>query len=222
MCRIILILTLIAGLNTPVKSQASLQINYFMSTDVTVLTPTTTSANLFNVVVQNVSLVDTFSNNLNVNVGVVDTLGQVQVMDIVDKGFQTINSNDTLTLDTVHINVNPSYFVDGNNTVVIWPAASGTYTNDSLVFTFTYNNVNEVENRDINIKLGPNPATESLYLGDPENMVKQVRIRTVDGKLLRKLPTNEFIFVGNLHEGIYLVEIETIQGLHTRKLIIQH
>ncbi|HYG52220.1 MAG TPA: T9SS type A sorting domain-containing protein [Flavobacteriales bacterium] len=217
---ILIVVVLTAGF---AKSQATLRINYVMGSSVNdTITPGLTYAELYGVNVANLSFTYAFSDSLKVNVGVVDTLGQVQVMDINNVGFQIIPMADSITLDTVGVNVNTSYFVDGNNTVVIWPAASGTYTFDSLYYNFVYTSVNEILTRDINVQMGPNPAAEFLYLGDPENSVKQVRIRTVEGKFVRPAHTNAFIFVGDLNEGIYLVEMKTANGIFTRKLIVHH
>lgn len=222
MRRIVLILMLFTGLALTGNTQASLRINYITSSSVDTITPGLTYAELYGVNVANVSFLYTFNDSLKVNVGVFDTLDQMQVMHIENVGYKTIPTADSITLDTVAVNVNTSYFVDGNNTVVIWPAASGTYTFDSLYFNFVYSSVNEAVAKDINVKLGPNPAVETIYLGDPDNVVKQVRIRNVEGKLVRPAHTNKFIFVGDLTEGIYLVEMQTLHGIYTRRLVIQH
>lgn len=190
-----------------------------------VLSPSVSEVKITDVLVRNYAPAFQFQDSLRINIGVVDSLNQLQLMDQYNGGYQELVEAglgvDSVKLDTVLVHVNPSYFREGNNTVVIWPAAPGTYTLDSLQLMVNYSSVDDLDASNIDIKIGPNPATEHLYLGDPGNLVQQVRIRTLDGKLLYNGTTNKTLYLGALNNGIYVVELQTKQKVYTRKLIIQ-
>jgi Secretion system C-terminal sorting domain len=172
--------------------------------------------------VKNEDFTFSFSDTLYIHVGVLDTLGQPQYMSGANMGSQTINTNDSTYLPSVNITVNTSYFKEGNNTVVIWPAAPNSYTLDSIWLPFYYTTVKELLANEIPVKIGPNPASESFYLTDPENLVKHVRIQEMNGALIGTVKTNTLTNVDRLPNGIYILRIETSVGIFSRKLIIQH
>lgn len=180
----------------------------------------TTTITLFNVKVQNQSLFP-FSDSLGIGFGVADTGGVIQQMDTTYVGVQTIAALDSIIIASVDFTVNTSLYKEGNNTVVIWPYSNTGATKDSLYFTFIYLGVKDLEANNLPIKIGPNPASEFFFIADPEKVVKRVRIRNAEGKLIQTAISNTMIWTGNLENGMYIVEMETKKGIATRKLIIQ-
>ena len=90
--------------------------NLFVSTDSINSTTTVVSADMY---VRNVDSFFGFADSLYIHVGVIDTLGQVQVMTTNPIGYKSIATNDSTQLTGLVISINNSYFMEGNNTVVI-------------------------------------------------------------------------------------------------------
>ncbi len=192
---------------------------FVFSTDSIGVSTTSITASMY---VKNEDFFFSFADTLYIHVGVLDTLGQPQYMSGTNTGSQSINTNDSTYLSGVNITVNTSYFKEGNNTVVIWPAAPNSYTQDSIWLPFYYTEVKDLLANEINIKIGPNPASEALYLADPNNVVKHVRIRGMNGSIINYSSSNKLIDISSFTNGIYFVELETEVGITTRKLIIKH
>lgn len=223
MKRIVLILLLVSPLLG--HSQAQLQIDNVYGVSTPLITPSVTQVKLYGTIVRNYSALFAFADTLRIYVGVLDSLSQPQIMDEVNKGYRSMAASgggaDSVLLDTVTVNVNPAFFQEGNNTVVIWPAAPGTLTIDTFYINVTYNSINELINNDINIHMGPNPANDKLYLGDPQNLVQQVRIRSLEGKLLGTGSTNSILWLNGFNSGVYLIELQAGNRVYTRKLVIR-
>lgn len=216
MKKLVILFVMIAGL---ASAQPQLRVSSFFATTDSI-NASTTNITLYTIMVQNVDSFALFNDVLTIVVGVEDTAGVAQVMDSVNVGTKLIPQLDSTMIDSAVFTVNTALFKEGNNTVVIWPISPGGDTKDSLYFPFIYNSVKELMNNNINVTIGPNPAVESFYLGDPDNLVKRVRIRSADGKLIRNAKTNALIWINDMNKGIYLVELETEKGIFTKKLII--
>lgn len=218
MNRIVLFLMLLS----PVvgQSQAELKIDSVQGYSTPIITSFTTQVYAYHTVVGNYSSTTLFNDSLKIVVAVEDSFDQPQIMDIVFVGNRIIPPLDTIDIDTIKVDIIPSYFSDGNNTVVIWPACSNALTIDTLYFDIWYSSIYEYEN-DIDITLGPNPAVDKLVLGDPGNLVKQVRFRDMHGRLVGTGTTNKVLQLA-LHSGTYIIELETADHrIYTRKLIIR-
>lgn len=203
------------------RGQANLYISDIGGASTTALTSSTDSVTFFSTTVKNLAIANDFNDTLRIYIGVKDVLGQTQVMTVADVGLQNILAQDSINLASVTVDVNPSFFQDGNNTVVIWPACPGNFTYDSLFFTVTYAHIDDLILNDIRIVIGPNPASDRFYLGDPENVVKQVRIVDLQGNILYTGSANQIIGLNGFAEGLYLIELQTMERSYARKLMIR-
>jgi hypothetical protein len=201
-------------------AQAQLSVESFNLSSDTV-NSSTTNVTLTNIIVHNSSFLSAFSDSLYLGLGVEDSALAVQTMDTTYVGVQSIAINDSVTIFSALFDVSPALFKEGNNTVVIWPYSNGGATLDSLFFNMTFLGVNDLTNNNLPVILGPNPASESFFLFDPQNLVKHVRIRSAEGKLIRSAHSNSLIWVNDFVDGIYFVELETASGIFSKKLIIR-
>jgi len=72
------------------------------------------------------------------------------------------------------------------------------------------------------ITVAPNPTNEQLTIAvgaDIEPL--QLKIYSVNGQVLINQLFNSTVFIGNLIEGMYVLEIETTKGSYTQKFIKQ-
>jgi hypothetical protein len=201
-------------------AQPKLNIPYSgLSFSTTFITPSTTivTADMY---VQNLDTGFVFNDTLYIKVGVKDTLGQVFEMSTLNVGDTTINTLDSIFLDNIDLAINTSFFAEGNNTVVIWPAAPNSQTLDSIELIFFYNGINELTLNDINVKAGPIPAQNQLSLNDPENMIQCVRIKGLDGRVLLQERKSKTIDVSRLPNGSYILELITAKGIVKEKILI--
>lgn len=159
--------------------------------------------------------------NYSVYVGVLDTSGSNVIY--VDSVLVTSNSfqpGDSSQVTITHI-VDPIKFMDGGNTVVIWPAAPGVLTTDTIfkdVFVIDFQSVADYENKDV--ILYPNPASEYLMIQSKE-IIENVRIWNLSGQLIYT-GKSHFISLQSWSKGSYFIEIESASGkLIRRKIIIE-
>ena len=67
----------------------------------------------------------------------------------------------------------------------------------------------------------PNPASESITIQvDQENTQIPAMIYDMAGKLVKQLVANQQVSIGELPNGLYLVRVQTNNGITTKKLII--
>jgi hypothetical protein len=72
-------------------------------------------------------------------------------------------------------------------------------------------------------KMYPNPAADFLSL-EAESLIRQVVISDLNTRTIRRISLNNYkgtIDIGGLHQGMYLISIETDKGIFTQKLMIQ-
>lgn len=71
------------------------------------------------------------------------------------------------------------------------------------------------------VLLYPNPATDEITVSIDQNLVSQpVMIFDMTGKLVKQLIANQQSNIGKLPNGLYLVKVQTKNGITTKKLII--
>jgi hypothetical protein len=171
----------------------------------------------YGVYVQNTGT-QTFNGSFTVYMGVEDTAALFP--NLVDSVMVTTSllAGDTALVTITH-NVDPLKFVDGNNTVVIWPAAPGYQTTDTIfkdVYVIEFNAMDEMALIDLN--LYPNPVNGILFIkGNFE--LESVRIMSLDGREILSAK-NKQIDLSNFATGIYVVEVKAENGKVMRKKIL--
>ena len=126
--------------------------------------------------------------------------------------------------------VTSTYYLIGDNIVVIWPKAD-VPSSISQTNQYSYNNLHVLSNSNISSiseKFGqkqyiyPQPATDKLYFNSPE-LITSVKIFNILGKQVLSFKSPESsIAINNLAEGLYLVKIRTKKGeKKIQKLIIK-
>lgn len=185
----------------------------------------------YNVTVANTDSFATFNDSLYIALGVEDPPGTVTFVAACNDSIQIILPLSSIVVDSAYFIADTTLFLkDGNNTVVIWPFAlwgSPAVTKDSL-YTEVWieiggstGTVIEKLTDDIPIKIGPNPASQQVFLNDPENILRDVRISSIDGKRMPCMLNKRSVDVSLLPKGVYIIEIETSRGRITRKLIVE-
>ncbi len=98
------------------------------------------------------------------------------------------------------------------------------YENEEILYTSPYTQgcfltpVKDIENT-ISLRMYPNPVHDILHL-ETTSKVEQVNIYTLDGQLL--LSSHETsVSLGAIAPGLYLVRIETADGIALKKLFVE-
>ena len=74
----------------------------------------------------------------------------------------------------------------------------------------------------IKVTVGPNPTRDFLKLSlDQSNSLERINIFSISGKLVFESPGKTEVNVSSLANGIYILKLNTSQGIVTRKLIKQ-
>lgn len=160
-----------------------------------------------------------FTGNFKVMIAVLDT----SLMFPVQFDSVTVTTNSMLAGDSVLVtithNVDPLYFMDGNNTVVIWPAANGYQTTDTIfkdVFVIDFQEIDEFADNQLIIY--PNPTSDYLYI-KTNSTLEKVRILNLEGKEIF-VSDQPLIDLSNYENGLYFIELKTEDGKLIRKKIM--
>lgn len=142
-----------------------------------------------------------------------------------DSTVYTLQVGASISLVSNGYRARPTHFDDGDNIVVVWPAARTTpYTCDTLTFHVYFvsisNGIKLIENP---ILLGPNPVTDHLMVQiDANNSLQQVRILDVLGKPMLTLSNGQnFISTANWPSGTYILETIYQNGFASRRKIVK-
>ncbi|MDR2918382.1 MAG: leucine-rich repeat domain-containing protein [Tannerella sp.] len=75
----------------------------------------------------------------------------------------------------------------------------------------------------VTIYLHPNPATEGFYVNGINNETTRLTLFNMNGKTVfsKIVKESEYISIESLTSGMYIVKLETLDGIVTRKLIKQ-
>ena len=144
--------------------------------------------------------------------------GSIQFIDtLIDATSINIASGDSITLHRSGFVFSRVYFDEGDNIVVVWPAALITpIVSDSVTFNIFFISLlassPEIPNKEI--ILFPNPVSKYLSIdGLNHTMIKRVRIYDLLGKeIYNHSSIQQFIPIENLAPGIYLLTIEITDG----------
>lgn len=142
-----------------------------------------------------------------------------------DSTVYTLQAGTSISIMSNGYRPKPTHFDDGDNIVVVWPAARTTpYTCDTLTFHVYFvsliNGIKWVENP---IHLGPNPVTDHLLVQiEPKISLQQVRILDMLGnEFLVLSPGQNFISTANWTAGIYFLETTNQNGTTFRRKIVK-
>lgn len=81
----------------------------------------------------------------------------------------------------------------------------------------------ESESKSLSFSLYPNPAKQSVMIEGVELKNATITIYDITGKQLKNLtmPQSNHILVGELHAGIYFVQVSSEKGTATKRLIVE-
>ncbi|MGL5889631.1 MAG: T9SS type A sorting domain-containing protein [Bacteroidia bacterium] len=121
--------------------------------------------------------------------------------------------------DTVRF-IGDSIYLDPYN-FLYWPDSFQTSAGTCPLYFMMV--TGQTESEDIALRFYPNPASTSLTLEPPTNEPQQFSIYTVSGQLIHtsRIQGRSIIEVSHLPEGLYIIELETPQGILHQKLILQ-
>ena len=151
--------------------------------------------------------------------GITDTLFTDSI-----NGTQLAPNDSTVKFPPSYL-FNSTYYLDGDNIVVVWPQArSGSATSDSVVLYIhfvTIQSIAELKGKELIIST--NPGTDFVRLGISEiNQIEYVRIFNLDGRLVYSAKgAEEAINVKSWTPGIYFIELNSKSGIYKGRLLIQ-
>ncbi|HLP12225.1 MAG TPA: T9SS type A sorting domain-containing protein [Flavobacteriales bacterium] len=182
--------------------------------------------NFYNLNVQNTDSVLTFTDSINIDLGVEDPPAVITNVASVNLGPYTILPLDSVIVDTVIFDVDTTFLKDGNNTVVIWPYGTNTFITafDSLteiIFIPVSTLAIPEQENGITITAGPNPTRDLIFLYDPQAILQQVQVRSLEGKRIPVRVHGNVVDVSKLPAGVFILEIQTVNGILTRKIIVE-
>ena len=131
-----------------------------------------------------------------------------------NNGLDWINMSDNLPLNSViSIGRDDSCIYAGVEGQGIWKR---TLSDFAIDFT-----ENTVINLSATVEIYPNPATTNLYLNNPENL--EVKILNLQGQTVstKTISSNGNIDISGLSNGVYMVQINTKNGILYRKFVKQ-
>jgi hypothetical protein len=170
-----------------------------------------------------ITVSDTFDVFIQADALIIDSNAVITTLsDTNTAGFDSIAPGDTISKSNQSFLFSSVNFDSGDNIVVVWPHArmanmDGDKDTTHIFFIPLNNNIDDPENS--SIILYPNPSTSYISFKDPgQGKIKQVRILTVDGKLVFQTQnTRDFINIADWKPGLYFIEVEKTDG--TRNMI---
>ncbi|HRH65508.1 MAG TPA: T9SS type A sorting domain-containing protein [Bacteroidia bacterium] len=144
------------------------------------------------------------------NPGVTDTL-------FTDTAATTqLSPGDTVTVRPTSYQFDLTHYDDGDNIVVVWPAARTTgVLQDTLTIHVYFVRLSGIDEPYVRTLVAyPNPVVQYIRLETgPENVVKYVRILDSKGVLIYHSTAYQgFLDVTNLSPGLYIVELGQKNG----------
>jgi hypothetical protein len=133
------------------------------------------------------------------------------VMKAASNGNVQMFPGDTVNINITH-DIDTAYFVQGNNTIVIWPYNGNVNTTDSIyrdIYVIYFESVDE-ETAMITT-LFPNPVVDEVRIRS-DSEVELVRIYDMEGKLVLEEKNKNIFHIKHLSAGTYIVEITDGKG----------
>lgn len=205
-----------------IRSQSALYIDSVLVYEDTVIL---NSTDLYVVQLRNAGPV-AYTGTLSVMYAV-DSAGTGTQLSLLDSSFVFLVGFDTgmVHLDSSLVTIDQR-FRSGINTVVIWPRSSDPsfITKDSIRVAVFVSGVAGVHERALQtLSWYPNPAQQEILIvnRDDENRIEQVRIWTMDGRLLLTQRGGPRVNLANLASGAYLIEFLSANGKSARYRFIR-
>jgi len=121
------------------------------------------------------------------------------------------NEGMPLAAITLDLKISPS-----NNKLWIITHGNGTYTGDLILGSSSTESIS----KEAQFTIGPNPATEQIFITKTDSELIDWKLRTVAGELLLNGNSKQ-IDVSSLISGTYLLEVRTSRGSGTKKVLIR-
>ncbi len=176
--------------------------------------------------IQNIG--NTILNNDNISVYIVGNpaLG-VDILYDDTTALYSIQMGSTTVIQIPTYSFHPTHFDDGDNIVVVWPAARQTpFIADSLTFhVYFISLLAGIEHSHSDpISIAPNPMSDYIVLDlPPEKAAKQVRIIDSSGRIFMNLREGRnYISTTNWTSGIYLLQYIDENGKNVSKRLIKN
>jgi len=113
------------------------------------------------------------------------------------------------------------WFTDNETFLNQWNFATDVVTQDTTLYAKWEQTTGIVEIESAGIKIYPNPVKDELRIESNGLTIKKMEILDITGKTIVNLKSGKVINVSALPSGIYLVKIETDNGVVTRKFVKQ-
>jgi uncharacterized repeat protein (TIGR01451 family) len=111
---------------------------------------------------------------------------------------------------------NLAYIYFDFNPPVITNEVSNTVDNSYFIVTGTKNSMDPATSQ---IKVYPNPAKDQVIISSAGNL--NYRIIDLKGKQISAGQTNTVVDVSSLQKGLYILKLESNEGVHIQKLVIE-
>ena len=145
--------------------------------------------------------------------------GQVRVFENISNTWTQIGNS---IYGTIGHELGTAVGINSDGSVIA--AASVKYnTQKGYVNVFTTNSVlstNEFQLTDNQIIMYPNPTSSNFVL-DTEFTIEKVEIYSLQGQLVKSFQSQYTYDVSNFSKGLYIVKVNTKEGINTKTLIIE-
>ena len=178
--------------------------------------------------IQVLNIGNTPLNSDNISILIVgNPAGGVDILYEDTAALYNIQSGTSANINASGYVFRPTHFDDGDNIVVVWPAARFTpYIADSLTFHIYYVSLLASINLQGNdqIVISPNPVNDYIALEIPSNLeVKQVRIIDLFGRSIVTFKDGiNYIPTSNWNSGLYILQYTDKFGKLINKRLIKN
>ena len=167
-------------------------------------------------------------NNDNITINILgNPANGIDILYEDTNALYSIQLGTAVTILTSGYVFHPTHFDDGDNIVVVWPAARLTpHISDSLTFhVYFVSLLAQIQKSDRDpIFIGPNPINDYIILDLPDkNMFKQVRILNLLGSTIYTLSQGQnYISASGWASGLYFIELTDNNGQKITKRLIKN
>lgn len=144
-----------------------------------------------------------------------------------DSSTFLLTPGSAATINNPDLQFRPTFYDDGDNIIVVWPAARGAFVPaDTITLFLFYLRLSQSapETRIEPIRIRPNPAVDHFLLETGElKILEYVRIYDTRGALVLDLqrPEGNLISIGELPKGLYLIAFGRRDGTRLSARLIK-